>query len=282
MAVRVTRFAGEFAELAAWTGDSEAQLRADEDYHAEDRDHWLAWDGPGIVGALHPWRSPDGRLRLYYDNCRPDAYVPLAAVIDGDCYATADAGDAAMLDALAGAGFAEHRRESDYEIPVARVHAPVPAGITIVTADQTELVPLMALDCELRADIPGSEGWQPDPAWFREETYDSPFFDPLAYRVALDAGGRYVGLARIWKRLPSRRYRRLGSVGVLAAHRRRGLARALIAQALAPLADDGETCVTAEADTTNAASDALLRGFGATVTGGTIELRRPAAGQRGR
>jgi GNAT superfamily N-acetyltransferase len=119
MAVRVTRFAGEFAELAAWTGESEAQLRADEDYHAEDRDHWLAWDGPGIVG-------------------------------------------------------------------------------------------------------------------------------------------------------------------VLAAHRRRGLARALIAQALAPLADDGETRVTAEADTTNAASDALLRGFGATVTGGTIELRRPAAGQRGR
>lgn len=121
------------------------------------------------MGALHPWHGPDGRLRLYYDKCRP-----------------------------------------------------VPPGIRVITADATELEPLMMLDCEIRADIPGSEGWLPDPVWFREETYDSPFFDPQAYRVALDDAGRYVGLARVWKRLPSQRYRRLGCVGVLAGFRRRG------------------------------------------------------------
>lgn len=96
MAVRVTKFAGEFAELSAWTGEPEEQLRAEEDYHQEDRDHWLAWDGGLVVGALHPWRSPDGRHRLYYyDKCRPDAYAPLAGAIAGECHATVDAGDTA-------------------------------------------------------------------------------------------------------------------------------------------------------------------------------------------
>jgi ribosomal protein S18 acetylase RimI-like enzyme len=110
--------------------------------------------------------------------------------------------------------------------------------------------------------------------WFREETYDSPFFDPQSYRVAIDRAGRYVGLARIWRRLPGRQYRRLGCVGVLDGYRRRGLARVLISQALAPLAHAGEIAVTAEADAADEASEALLRGFGAQVTGGTIELRR--------
>jgi ribosomal protein S18 acetylase RimI-like enzyme len=274
MAVRISKFAGEFAALAAWTGEAEEQLRAEADYHEEERDHWLAWDGDLVVGALHPWRSPDGRLRLYYDKCRPDVYAPLARVIEPDCYVMARIGDAEMLAALSEAGFTENRRENDYEIPAMRTEAPVPPGIHVITADQTELEPLMMLDCAIRADIPGADGWQPDPVWFREETYDSPFFDPQAYRVALDDAGRYVGLARVWERLPSQRYRRLGCVGVLAGYRRRGLARTLIAQALAPLADAGEIAVTAEADASNVASDALLRSFGARVTGGTIELHR--------
>src|ERR1700735_5682359 len=43
-AVRITKF----AELSAWTGEPQEQLRAQEDYHDKDRDHWLAWDGdPG-------------------------------------------------------------------------------------------------------------------------------------------------------------------------------------------------------------------------------------------
>jgi ribosomal protein S18 acetylase RimI-like enzyme len=197
----------------------------------------------------------------------------VASVIDAECYTTADADDDAMLGALSAAGFTESRRENNYEIPVAKVDARVPDGIRIVTADRTELEPLMMLDCGIRADIPGAEGWQPDPVWFREETYDSPFFDPQTYRVALD-GNAYVGLARVWKHSPSEQYRRLGCVGVLAGYRRRGLGRALIAHAMAPLAEAGETLVTAEADTTNIASHTLLSGFGARVSGGTIELHR--------
>lgn len=148
----------------------------------------------------------------------------------------------------------------------------MPSGIRIVTADRTELEPLMLLDCAIRADIPGSEGWQPDPTWFREETYDSPFFDPLTYRVALD-GDRYVGLARVWLPVHDNLHR-LGCVGVLAGYRRRGLAQALIAAAFAPLADRGVPEVSAEADATNVASHSLLTGFGAVVTGTTVELHR--------
>jgi ribosomal protein S18 acetylase RimI-like enzyme len=273
MPVWVTRFAGEFAALADWTGVPEEELRADADYHAADRECWLAWRGDRLAGVLNAWRAPDGRLRIYYAGSEQEAYAPLAAAVEGDCYVTADQADAAMLGALGAAGFAELRRENEYEIPVSRVDAPVPDGIRIVTADQTDLEPLMMLDCAIRADIPGADGWQPDPAWFREETYDSAFFDPQAYRVALD-GAEYVGLARVWLRSPSRAYRRLGCVGVLAGYRQRGLGRALIAEAFAPLADAGETMVTAEADVTNAASHALLTSFGARVTGGTVELYR--------
>lgn len=190
-----------------------------------------------MVGVLHPWRRPDSRLALYYDKCRADTYVPLAAVVEGDCYTTVDASDDAMLAALRGAGFDEHRREDLYEIP---------------------------------------DGWQPDPVWFREETYDSPFFDPQTYRVALD-GDDYVGLARIWKKPPSQQYGRLGCVGVLAPYRQRGLGRALIAQAMTAHAATGQTMVGAEVDTTNIASRTLLSGFGGKVIGATIELHRAAA-----
>jgi ribosomal protein S18 acetylase RimI-like enzyme len=271
MVIRVARLAGETAQLAQWSGTPEGELRLDS--HAADRELWLAWDSDQITGVLNVWHAPDSRVRLFFGRCQPGAFAPLADAIQAGCYATIDARDDDVLAALAAGGFSEVRRESEYEIPVSLVDAPVPAGIQIITADQTELEPLMLLDAAIRADIPGSDGWQPDPQWFREETYDSPDFDPPAYRVALD-GDDYVGLARIWGRSPSQRYRRLGCVGVLRGYRRAGLARALIAQALAPLAAAGETAVTAEADTTNVASHTLLTGFGARVTGSTIEMYR--------
>jgi ribosomal protein S18 acetylase RimI-like enzyme len=279
VAITINGFAGQYAALSAWTGESEDEMRRDEDYHDDDRDHWLAWDDGRVVGVLHPWRSPDGRHRLYFGKCRPDAYSPLAATIDGECFTQIDAAATGALAALRAVGFADHRLEHEYEIPVTRVDAPVPAGLRVITADQTELEPLMLLDCAIRADIPGAEGWQPDPKWFREETYDSPFFDPLTYRVALD-GDRYVGLARIWLSTPvpsdPTPLQRLGCVGVLSGYRQRGLARAMIAAAFGPLLERGIAAVGAEVDATNTASNALMKGLGGRVTGGTVELRRPA------
>jgi ribosomal protein S18 acetylase RimI-like enzyme len=230
--------------------------------------------GPDVVGAVHPWRAPDGRHRLYFDKCRAGAFAPLATAIAGECFATIDGADAATLDELIQAGFVLHRRENEYEIPVTRVDAPAPAGIAIVTADQSEPEPLMDLDCAIRADIPGSDGWRPDPVWFRAETYDSPSFDPHTYCIAIDRTA-YVGLARVWKALPGHRYGRLGCVGVRRPYRRQGLGRALIASAFIPLAEAGVAAVTAEADDGNHASHNLLTSFGARVTGAVVELRRP-------
>lgn len=57
-ALRITKFAGEFGALAAWTGEPEEQLRAEEEYHSEERDHWLAWDGDDVVGVLQSVAAP--------------------------------------------------------------------------------------------------------------------------------------------------------------------------------------------------------------------------------
>lgn len=276
MTLRIASFAGEYAALADWLGLPEDDVRESEDYHADGHEHVLAWDGGQIVGGVHSWRLPDDRLRLYFENCRPDSYGPLADAVGGECFAQIDIADTGTLEQLRSAGFADLRVEHEYRVPVRPLTAPVPDGLRIITADQTELEPLMMLDCAIRADIPGSDGWQPDAAWFREETYDSPLFDPQTYRVAL-AGPDYAGLARVWLPRSVSALPRLGCVGVLGEYRRRGLARALIAAAFAVLAERGVPAVTCEVDETNVASNALFASLGAIRTGGTIELCRPAA-----
>jgi RimJ/RimL family protein N-acetyltransferase len=276
MSIRVRRFAGEFEELAAWTGEAVEDLRAQEAHHDGPRDVWLAWEGDRVkgdrvIGVMRPWVRPDGRCTLYFGRSAPRAYERLVGVIDGECFTSLDAADTSTMTIFEGLGFAEGRREREYAIPVSSFDAPLPAGLNAITADRTELEPLMLLDCALREDVPGADGWQPDPHWFREETYDSPYFDPLTYVVALD-GDDYVGLARIWN--GPRPVPRLGMVGVLAGYRRRGLGRALIARAFAPLVERGVPGVVAEADATNVASNALLTELHGVVTGETVELRR--------
>jgi ribosomal protein S18 acetylase RimI-like enzyme len=64
---------------------------------------------------------------------------------------------------------------------------------------------------------------------------------------------------------------------VVPSHRRRGLARVLLARAFRVLHEDGKREVSAESDETNTASVALLASLGARRTAGIIELvwRRP-------
>jgi RimJ/RimL family protein N-acetyltransferase len=269
--LRAAFFDGEYDELGAWTGESREELEAQEEYHSGERQVWLAWDGPRVVGVMKPWLRPDGRRTLYFGPCRPSAYPVLVAHLSGECYTTVDGADGAALESLAALGFRTSRTELRYSIPVTRFDAPVPAGLSIVSAAQTELEPLMYLDCALREDVPGASGWQPDPQWFREETYDSPFFDPDAYLVAVSSG-RYVGLVRIWN--GPRPQPRLGMIGVLLEYRRQGLAKALIGQAFAALHSRGVVSVIAEADAGNSASNGLLTGLGGVVTGKDVELRR--------
>jgi GNAT superfamily N-acetyltransferase len=242
---------------------------------------WRALDGRDVVGSVTAALMPNDRWFVWFDSCRADSYAGLVDAVAGnvgaDVYATVDQADADLLAQLGALGFEVGRREGIYLIPTDPQRTglePTPPGegIVIISAADADEDDLRRLDEELRMDVPGSEGWSWDPAGFREETYDSPSFDPATYRVAVDAGsGRYVGLARVWMD-PGRP--RLGLIAVLPAYRRRGLARTLLGQVFSVVHERGHGLVNAEIDDTNLASMTLLTGVGASRNGATVELVR--------
>jgi hypothetical protein len=239
---------------------------------------WHALEDDVVVGRAYVRRRPDERAFVAADAWQDEVSAALLDAVIGDVpgelHSNADENDAAQLALLARAGFAPHRREDELVLPVATAVAatagPVPPGITIVSAEEKQSDRLARLDERLRQDVPGSDGWMNDPVEFREYTFGR-HFDPEIYLVAL-AGDSDAGLVRMWR---AARVARLGLVGVLRWHRRRGVARALLHQAFGVLAARGIEQVTAEADVTDTASQALLARLGAHRTGGTIELRRP-------
>ena len=238
---------------------------------------WHALEDDRVVGRAHLRRRPDDRAFVAADAwLEPVTRALLDAVasdVPGDLHTLAGEDDADQLALLAAAGYAVVRREDEFVVPVrpalAATAGPVPDGATIVPADEKESDRLARLDDRLRQDVPGSDGWVNDPGEFREYTF-AQHFDPRLYLVAV-VGGEYAGLVRVWR---GNRVPRLGMVGVLRWYRRRGLARALLHAALTPLAERGIELVSAEADATNAPSQALLASLGARRTGCSVELRR--------
>jgi ribosomal protein S18 acetylase RimI-like enzyme len=235
-------------------------------------EHWIASRDGEVIGELHPWLAPDRKLRLFFDETDPSAYEALIGKVDGPCLTTVDEADRAAVETLTALGFIPVRREVQLEIPVTRTTFELPTGYRLISAADTGVRDLMALDDALRNDVPGAEGWESNETSFREQTYDSPYFDPATYLVAVGTDNSYVGLVRIWN--GPRPLPRLGLIGVLPDHRRRGLARALISAALNVVAGRGATLVIAEADATNTASLTLLTSFGATQVGVDLELAR--------
>lgn len=258
---------GDVAALSAWTGTPAAALRED----AEGRVGWLAWDGAAVVGALFPWRSPDGRVRLFFERCRQDAWAPLLAQVPGPAVTTVrDAPPQTVLEDL---GFRPARTDWLYELPARPHDVPLPAGVEVLSAADVPPVEVMALDARLRDEVPGTDGWTAAPDWFLEENHHSPYFDPECYLIAR-AGAENVGLIRVWN--GPRPRPRLGLVGVLPGWRGQGLAAALLARVLAVWAARGADRVTAEVDAGNAASQALMARFGGMVVGTETELVREA------
>jgi len=238
---------------------------------------WHALEDDRVVGRAHLRRRPDDRAFVAADAwLEPVTRALLDAVaadVPGDLHTLAGEDDADQLTLLAAAGYAVVRREDEFVVPVgpalAATAGPVPDRATIVPADEKESDRLARLDERLRQDVPGSDGWVNDPAEFREYTF-AQHFDPRLYLVAV-VDGEYAGLVRVWR---GNRVPRLGMVGVLRWYRRRGLARALLHAGLTPLAERGIELVSAEADVTNAPSQALLASLGARRTGCSVELRR--------
>lgn len=216
---------------------------------------------------MRQWTRPDGRCFVFGE---PDRDVP-----HGRVYAEADEADMARVQALARLGFAIHRRELVLRLstdPAAWDVAAVepPRGIELVRADRVDEEQLRLLDDLLRQDVPGTDGWTWTPDGFREETYDSPDFDPATYLVALDDGNG-IGLARVWMRTDRPR---LGLIGVRPDRRRKGVARALLAAVLTAVRERGASEVETEVDEANAASRQLLHGFGGRTVGTSLELVR--------
>jgi RimJ/RimL family protein N-acetyltransferase len=246
---------------------------------------WRALDGDNVVGAVRAFLRPDNRWFLAFDTCREDGYAPLLAFaaeeVGTDLYAIANDSDRQALDRFAGLGFTVNRRESHYLIPTDSVATGLqvsaePENIIVISAINADEDDLRLLDDALRQDVPGTSGWKWDPGDFREETFDSPRFDPATYLIAVDMeSGEYVGLVHVWN-TPGRP--RLGLIGVVPSYRRRGLATLLLARVFRTLYQQGKTEVTAEVDDANAASRPLLLRLGARRTGGFVEvIKRPHA-----
>ncbi len=238
---------------------------------------WHALVDDEVAGKAHVVRRPDGRFFVAVDAWLDEVFDALLDAVLEDVPRTvstiAGEADAAELDRWRRRGFTERRREDEYEIPLldTRPH-PVSAGYALVSAADADLDALRRLDDDLRQDVPGTRGWVNDPDEFAEATLHPGLFDPATSLVAVEeATGAYVGLVRIGV---ARRWAKLGLVGVLPGHRRRGLGRALLGAALQPLRDRGVGMVLAEADARDEAARRLLGRFRARRSGGTVELVR--------
>ena len=235
-------------------------------------DQWHALEDDLVVGRGAMSRRPDGRMFVSIDAWHDAAFDRLAevmlAALPRPLHTVVDEADLDLTAQWQRAGFTTRRREWEYAVPT-DPHATglgpaVPPGVTVLGLGRAEEARLRDLDRTIRDEIGAGPGWQDMPA----EVIASPVFDPSKYAVAAQ-GGRYVGLLRVTMvtRLP-----RIGLIAVRADHRRRGIARALLAHALGALHRVGKEAASADVTESNLAATALFEGIGAQRTGSNLEL----------
>lgn len=276
--VEVLRFTDQYDATAALYGISADELRRRD---GADVLRWLALRSGSVVGAVNPWLRPDRRMFLSYVGADGASYGPLAEAVAAEArqslHTMVEAGDTEAIGSLQAAGFVPENvierfliRFDDALAPLARV--PTPSGFSLHGADEVDEDRLFTLDNAIRNDVPGSDGWRGDRAWFREELEDAPPFDRGGYVVAVDDGnGEYIGLVRIWRN-PSGP--RLGLVGVLRQYRGTLVAPALLRRALTAAASWGSPTFTTETSPSNRAIYPRMRRIGAESMGRAIQLVR--------
>jgi ribosomal protein S18 acetylase RimI-like enzyme len=241
---------------------------------------WLALDDDGSqIGRADASRRPDGRLFVSVDTWQERVFDRLAAAVLADLpvplHAVVDEIDLDTKAAWERAGFAVGRLEREYVLPtdprITGLEAVwPPSEVTIVPLGRAQVGPLRTLDRAVRAEIEATVGWRTMPAEVVPRPEGVTVVDPSMYAVA-DMSGRYVGLLRV---RPVRRQARIGLIAVLAEQRRRGVARALLADTLGVLHRSGVDTVWAEVDESNTAAVALFESLGAQRVGGILELVR--------
>lgn len=172
-------------------------------------------------------------------------------------------------------GFVATRTEQLWRVPVRGLARGFSTGRhDLREVTDCDLDQVTALDNAVRAQIPGSEGWEGTVSDLRESLVDDEF-DPRLYLVAVHHDtGDYDGLVRVWDRRPDPR---LGCVGVRASWRRTRLGPALLTAVASTLQQRGVTHVVTETDVHNRDSHALAARHGGVPVGRTVEwVLRPA------
>jgi ribosomal protein S18 acetylase RimI-like enzyme len=228
---------------------------------------WHALDDDLVVGRGDASPRPDGRLFLSIDTWHGSVFGRLAgamlAALPRPLYTVVDEADLDLTAHWRGIGFTTRRREWEYVMPADGDRAVPPANLTVLPLGAAEVRPLRRLDRAIRAQVEATVGWQEMPA----EVLSRPI-DPARYAVATE-GGSYVGLIRA---VPLPKQTRIGLVAVLSTHRRRGIARALVAEVRRATHRRGVALVTAEVHEANTAAIALFEGLGARRAGSNLEL----------
>ncbi|NUT95814.1 MAG: GNAT family N-acetyltransferase [Saccharothrix sp.] len=200
---------------------------------------WQALDDGRVAGRGEVTTRPDGRVFLTVDAWHRSVFDRLAetvlADLPGPLHTVVDGADQELVAVWHDVGFTLGRREWDYVLPTSPEPALPPAGVTLRPADE-----LARQDCAY----------------------------PASGVVAVE-GGESVGEIRVIRV----RVDRIDLVSVLPAHRRRGIARALVAHALGVLHRAGAERAYAYVDEADAAATALFEGFGDRTTS-TLELVR--------
>ena len=228
---------------------------------------WHALDDDLVVGRGDASPRPDGRLFLSVDAWHDSVFERLAAVmlaaLPRPLYTVVDEADLDLTARWRQAGLTTRRREWEYVMASGSVPVPSPRGVRTLPIGAAELRPLRRLDRAIHAEIESSVGWDRMPA----AVLSRPL-DPARYVVAAEADA-YVGLARL-ALLP--RHTRIGLIAVRADHRRRGVARALLAEVLRATHERGVATVSAEVHEANSAAIALVEAAGARRHGSNLEL----------
>ncbi|WP_084730003.1 GNAT family N-acetyltransferase [Streptacidiphilus neutrinimicus] len=240
---------------------------------------WLALDDNEELGRGDVSHRPDGRMFVSVDSWQADVFDRLAAAmaaeLPGPLHAVVHEDDLDTRAAWERAGFAVARREREYVVPtdprITGLDAvPPPPDVTVVPLGRAQEGPLRALHRAVRAEVGATVGWETMPAEVLPRPDGVTVVDPSKYAVA-EVSGHYVGLVRV---VPRRHEARIGLVAVLAEQRRRGVARALLADVLGALHRAGVTAAWAEVDESNIGAARLIEGLGGQRRGGILELVR--------
>jgi len=267
-------------ELAAPLYDGSADdLRIRDESQATPARRWLALRNGVAAGAVMAGERPDDKLFLSFVGSDESTYGPLgmaaARAFSRPVRTTVDADARGAITALRGAGFVTELTSERFRIRFDSAlaglrRAWVPNGYSVVTAEAVDIDRLFALDNTLRHDVPGTDGWHGDRAWFRGELTEAPPLDPTAYLVGThDATDELVALVRIWRN-PSGP--RLGLIGVVAKHRSTVIAAALLKQALTAASSWGHDTFVTETSLTNRVIYPRLDRLGAESLGQSLQM----------